>query len=139
TQRRALVQGWANILRAIEQSYDPTFDVEAHLSCPVPLEANGQQSLPCSDPSVIQDRRARVSYAASLAAYRSYVHREDQYERLGLLDRRAMSILEMSLDLFRKVAPRGTQPDFVALDRILEQAGITLARRTKIDAMLHRG
>jgi hypothetical protein len=52
--------------------------------------------------------------------------------RLRLIDDQAMLSLRMNLDSFRAV----THPDFVALDQILGQAGLSATRRKKIDAIL---
>ena len=45
--------------------------------------------------------------------------------------------MKAALDLWRRVEPNGTPADFEALDAILQQAGLSTARRTKIDAMFY--
>jgi hypothetical protein len=142
TQRRSLVQAYADILKTIEQSYDPTFDPANRNDLPQnciapPREAGGHQLPSCADPNDLKDPVARATYAAALQANDLKNKRAIRYQQLKNIDDVAMSNLSATLDLLRSVAPDGTGPDFAALDAILRQVGLSDARRTKIDAMFY--
>jgi hypothetical protein len=139
--RRTFVRGWAEVLKAIEQSYDPTFDPHNPDDIPVncvtpPLEASGRQ-LPCTDPKYIVDPKARAAYVDAIAKNDEKNARAMHYTKVLLLDQQAMSSLSLTLDLLRKIAPDGASADFVQLDSILQQVGLSDARRTEIDAMFY--
>lgn len=127
-QRRTLVRGWATVLRAIEQSYDPTYD---------PSDPNNQVIWELPDPRYIADPKAHALAVAAIAANQQNSRRAAYYHDVQNIDLRAQSLLQMSLNLLRQVEPVGTPPDFIALDGILRQAGISDTRRTKIDAMFY--
>lgn len=138
SHRRDIVAAWAQILKAIEDSYDPTLDVNAHFSCPAPpMDSDGTRHVPCSNPAVIKDATARAKYIAELDAFNTHVQRLNRYQEIRNIDAWAMTSLSMSLDIFRKVAPDGTTADFAALDQILRRAGISDARRSTIDGMFY--
>ncbi|HEY8309400.1 MAG TPA: hypothetical protein VIG47_02535 [Gemmatimonadaceae bacterium] len=137
SQRRMIVQGWAEILKTIEQSYDPAFDPTSQndvpTTCVIP-----PGGFPCgADPSVIGDLRVRDAYVTALQENALKLKRAFYYQRLHSMDESAMTILDTSLDLFRRVAPEGVGPDFVALDGILRRTGLSETRRTKIDALFY--
>jgi hypothetical protein len=127
-QRRTLVRGWANVIRAIEQSYDPTYD---------PNDPANRLYWGLPDPQSIQDPKVRASAVAALAANQRNIERSAYHRQVWVLDRQAQTGLHLTLDLLRKVEPDGTPSDFAALDGILQQAGISSARRAKIDAMFY--
>jgi hypothetical protein len=127
-QRRTLVRGWAQLVKTIEQSYDPTYD---------PNDRNNRPISGLPDPQSIPDPNGRAWAEAALAANSEKIRRASYYHDLLIIDMRAQTELKTSLDLFRKVEPDGTLPDFAALDGILRQAGLSTARRTKIDAMFY--
>ena len=135
-RRRAVVQGWAQILSAVEQSYDPTYDPAnaANLvnTCVVPpFDAT------CNDdPKMVRDPKQRAIYTAALKANDRNMKRAIQYHDLYSADEAAMTSLEMTLYLLGEVAPAGTPADFTALDDILQTDDISESRRLKIDAML---
>lgn len=136
-RRRMVVRAWAQILRAIETSYDPTFDQTHSDDLPQtcvlpPREAEGTQLPPCVDPSDLTDANARLIYVAAIARNEAKAKRANFQSRLRYLDGFAMLSLRMNLDLFRKV----TRSDSVHLDAILRQAGLGDSRRSKIDAEL---
>lgn len=133
-ERRTFVQGWANVLHSVENAYDPTFDPNLHMHCPVPA---GGALQPCADPKYISDVGARAAYMAELNAYSQFLNKRQLYIRLEIIDRGAMNYLEGGLDLLRKVAPDGTPSDFTALDAILQNAGLSTARRDAIDATFY--
>ncbi len=142
TERRTLVRGWALILKAIEQSYDPNFNPDDPNdipdSCVVPpREPNGRQAPACADPQEVQDPQARAQYIADIRANDLKRQRTSRYRQLFNIDEAAMGSLQMALDLFRKVAPEGAAPDFAALDGILRQAGLSEVRREKLDAYFY--
>lgn len=138
--RRSLVNGWAQLLRAIETSYDSTFDPTQHFSCPEPdRQPDGTQPMPCADPSVIQNPQERSAYAARLKEFHLKLNQAAHYQEVHNLDEGAMVTLSMGLDLLRKIAPSGAGADFAALDGILRQAGVSSERRSKIDAMIYAG
>jgi hypothetical protein len=127
-QRRALVRGWAKVFKTVEQSYDSTYD---------PNDPHNRIQWGLPDPQYIQDPKARALAVLASAANQQNIKRAGHYHDLMVIDLRAQGLLRVSLDLFRNVEPDGTPPDFAALDGILQQARISSARRTKIDAMFH--
>lgn len=142
-RRRALVQAWAQILKSIEQSYDPTYNPNDPSNIPQPCvtpppDANGARLPGCSNPNVIQDPSARAKYLAAIEANKQVTQRWNNYWGLVKLDLRAMRVLQMSLQLLQSVAPDGEGADFTALDAIVQQAGISQARRAKIDGFFYQ-
>jgi hypothetical protein len=140
-KRRNLVQAWAKILAAIEQSYDPTFDPADPRNLPSacvvpPKESDGTQLPACADPNELKDPNARESYVAAIQTNNQLIERSNYYQQVLRLDERAMRGLQMSIQLLKSVEPEGTGTDFSALDAIVQQAGISQARRTKIDGFL---
>lgn len=136
--RRALVRGWAKLLKQVELAYDPTFDPSRKFSCPLPESLpNAIGARPCSDPSIIQDAQARAEYSKKLNDMRTQLKRAGDYQQLLNFDQLAMADLALTLNLLRKVAPEAAGSDFPALDSVLQSAGLSEARRTKIDAMLY--
>lgn len=127
-QRRTLVGGWAQVLKAIEQSYDPTYDPNDRNNWPV-------WGLP--DPQYIKDPQTRAAAVAALAANDQKVKRMSYYHDLHVLDALAQNTLKMELDQLRRMAPDGTDADFAALDAILQRAGLSSALRTKIDSLFY--
>ena len=107
-QRRTVVRGWAQVLKAIEDSYDPTFDPADPKNRPVWQHATQQQ-----------------------------LARMNHYLDVQHVDMLAQSSLKVQLDQFRKVEPDGTDADFAALDGILQHAGLSSARRMKINSMFY--
>jgi hypothetical protein len=143
-ERRTLVHGWALILKAIEQSYDPTFHPnnpsDVPNSCVVPpREPSGRQAPACADPEEVQDPKARADYISAIKANDLKRQRTNRYRQLFNIDEEAMSSLEMTLTLLRKIAPEGATPDFPALDGILRQAGLSQSRREQIDRYFYAG
>ncbi len=131
-RRRILVNAWARVLKAIELSYDPTYDPNLRLGCPTP--PLGQ--MPCADPRGIPDPGARAKYATDLANYHHYIEQTNRYSQLLLLDERAMTSLEVTIAFLREVAPSQTSPDYAALESIVHQAGLSEERQAKIDTWL---
>ncbi len=127
-QRRTLVRGWAQVLKAIEQSYDPTYD---------PNDRNNWPVWGVPDPQYIKDPQTRAAAVAALAANDQKVKRMSYYHDLHVLDRLAQTTLKVELDQLRRLAPDGTDADFAALDAILQQAGLSSALRTKVNAMFY--
>jgi hypothetical protein len=107
-QRRTVIRGWAQVFKAIEDSYDPTFDPADRKNRPDWQHANQQQM-------------------AEMKHYLDVQH----------VDMLAQSSLKVQLDQFRKVEPDGPDADFAALDGILQQAGLSSARRMKISSMFY--
>ncbi|MGB6986046.1 MAG: hypothetical protein WBD74_08770 [Candidatus Aquilonibacter sp.] len=143
TRRRALVQAWAQILKSIEQSYDPTYNPNDPSNIPQPCvtpppDANGARLPGCSNPNAIQDPSARAKYLAAIEANKQVTQRWNHYWGLVKLDLRAMRVLQMSLQLLQSVAPDSEGADFSALDAIVQQAGISHARRAKIDGFFYQ-
>lgn len=131
-QRRTFVNGWAQLLRALESSYDPTFDPKNRLPCPPPPPYNGMLPWNC-DPKLAagpQSPSVRIKEIQDLQRFQARFQRYDSIQRL---DAMAMTSLRMSLDLIRKIAPNGTPSDFSALDATLRSSGISDARRKTID------
>jgi hypothetical protein len=136
-QRRIVVAAWANIIMVIDAQYDPTFDPKTRVGCPTPpLEAGGQL-MPCADPSRISDPAARAAYAKEMTAYQRFNAQVAHYWAVRKIDESATTDFDMTLDLFRRLAPKGTPSDFTALDGILRQTGLRASRRAAIDAMIN--
>jgi hypothetical protein len=135
-QRRLMVSGWVQMLKVIEDSYDPEFNPanphDLPVKCPPP-----PGGVPCAeDPNTIQDPGTRAAYIAELKQNNFNARRVNYYWRLKMLDMQAMSILEGALRLFAHAAPNGIGPDYTALDQILRDAGLSDTRRKTIDAYL---
>ncbi len=140
--RRSFVQGYANVLAAIEKAYEPGYDPldpknRPHGCIIPPPEPDGRSLHPCTDPKEIHDTKARELYVAAIKADRVKTKRAYRYNRIARLDERAMSVLKVELGVFREIAPEGISPDYAAIDSILQSAGLSSARRSKIDAMLY--
>jgi hypothetical protein len=127
-QRRTLVRGFTRVLKTIEQSYDPTYD---------PNDPKSRPKLGLSEFEGSPDPKFRAWVAAEIAANPEKIRRASYYHDLMVIDMRAQTLLKVTLDLLRKVEPSGTPADFDALDGILQQAGLSAARRAKIDAMFY--
>ncbi|HTX59168.1 MAG TPA: hypothetical protein VMH02_05770, partial [Verrucomicrobiae bacterium] len=135
--RRTIVRAWAQVLRAIERSYDPTFNPNDPRNMPEeclipPREPDGTQEPSCADPNDVRDPKARAAYTEAIRANDLKIERWNNYWSLKDRDDAAMTSLQMQLKLFRE---ESAPPDFAALDRILRQAGLSDARRKEIDAM----
>lgn len=137
--RRALVEAWAAALKPIEESYDPTFDpkdpANVQYVCVAPPHIIGAE--PCMSPDSIKDSKIRAAYIASINENEAKIRRWGHYLDVSQLDAHAMSSLEAALRLLNSIAPQGVGPDFVALDDLIRRAGLSDARRTKIDAMFY--
>jgi hypothetical protein len=137
-QRRAFVSGWAQVLRSIEDAYDPRFDPDEHLPCPLPRPGEPQGTLfpVVCDPKLIGEPyndAVRNRELQDLERYRvSYEH----YRGVKRLDDESMTTLEMSINLLSEIAPAGTPSDYLALDHIFLDSAISDSRRIKIEAML---
>jgi hypothetical protein len=127
-QRRTFVRGWAQVLKVIEQSYDPTYD---------PNDRNNWPAWGFGDPQYIKDPQMQAAAVAALAANDQKVKRMAFYHDRRVLDMLAQATLKVQLDQLRRVAPDGTDADFAELDAILQQAGLSSALRTKINAMFY--
>jgi hypothetical protein len=143
-KRRELVSSWAQILKAIQGSYDPKFNPNDPRQLPViclppPPEPNGHQFPSCVDPNEIQDPRTRAAYVAALQLNAAKAKKAAYYSDLSNLDDEAMASLEVRLNLLRKVAPEGVPRDSAALDQILQRAGLSEARRKELHPYFSRG
>ncbi len=135
-RRRTVVEAWARIFGTIEQFKDPTFDPNNPNNVPEvcvapPREPNGVQLPSCVDPRGVQDPTARAEYIEAILANDLKAQRSNFQLRLRTIDDEAMLAIRQNLATFR-----GVSPDFVALDAILREAGLTQERRSKIDAMI---
>jgi hypothetical protein len=136
-RRRAIVTAWSQVLRAIEQSYDPTFNPKDPNDLPAlclvpPPERSGKQLPSCADPKDVQDAQARAAYVAALKANALKAQRANYYHDLRNIDDQAMLALRLNLASFRNA---GALTDTAALDGILQQVGLSAARRATIDKM----
>ncbi|HEY0395113.1 MAG TPA: hypothetical protein VGD01_11525 [Candidatus Elarobacter sp.] len=127
-QRRTLIRGWAELFKAIDDAYDPTYDPDDPKNLPA-------RNLP--DPRDIPDQKLRAEIAAEVAANPQKIARRAHYFDLYRVDMLAQNSLKMQWDQLRRVEPDGTDADFAALDRILQQTALNTARRTKINAMFY--
>ena len=135
-RRRTVVQAWAQVLREVELSYDPSFDPsnpnDRPSTCLVPpREASGRQLPSCADPAEIVDPAARAAYVAALQANERKIARANHYQELRNIDDDAMLSLRLNLGSFHTI----TRADTAKLDGILRAAGLSDARRATIDAM----
>jgi hypothetical protein len=132
-RRRTYVQAWAQILKTIEQSYDPTFDPKNPVDLPSICLMSPQATSPtCFDYKSIKDPVARTKMIAAIQANNVKREKAAYWTHLVLADQDAMASLDMQLKEFRTA---GAPPDIRALDAIILQAGISDARRAKLDAM----
>ncbi|HET9394296.1 MAG TPA: hypothetical protein VFO29_12340 [Candidatus Rubrimentiphilum sp.] len=137
-KRRTFVSGWAQVLRAIEDAYDPKFDPDKRLPCPQLRLDNRAMSVLIPgycDLTRTQEQNAAVR-AKELQDLERYRVSYEDYRKVKQLDDLSTSIFETSLDLLGKVAPCGAPSDYAALDRIFVESGISDSRRIKIEAML---
>jgi hypothetical protein len=131
--RRTIMQAWSNIMKAIEQSYDPTYDPNNPNDRPnLCVQPPGGISCNAS-PNEIQDPKVRAEYEAALNANALKEQRASHWQHVHLLDELAMSSLQADLQIF---ATARAPSDFAALDAIFRQAGIRSSRMAKIDTML---
>jgi hypothetical protein len=132
--RRTVVQGWAEILKAIEQSYDPAFDPSNPKDLPNTCVLPDLGSVTSNvSPDQIPDPKARAAHEDALQANAVKRQRARQWHDVHMLDQEAMALLRGHLQTF---AAAGAPSDYSALDAILHQAGISSSRRAKIDKML---
>lgn len=127
-QRRTLVRGWGQVFKAIEDSYDPTYD---------PNDRNNWPAWGLPDPQGVQDPKARAAAVAAITANQQKIKRASYYHDLNVIDLIAQNALKVQLNQFRKVEPDGTDADFAGLDGILQRSGLSHARRMKINAMFY--
>jgi hypothetical protein len=135
-QRRTFVSGWAQVLRAIESAYDPKFDPDKRLPCPLPRFYNGFLPLGC-DPKLIHEPKNDSVRNKEMEDLDRYRVGYEYYSKVKRLDDMAMSTLDSSLRLLRRIAPNGTSEDSSALDTTLRSAGLTDTRRQKIDSWFY--
>ena len=132
-RRRTVLRAWTLVLRSIDLSYDPAFDVTKPVSCPdPPPDADGTRLPPCADPNEIHDAKARATYAAALWAFDQQMKRATFYRNIRNLDDNAMLSLSIAMSQFRRIAPADTS----ALDFILRQSGLSISRQERIAEML---
>ncbi len=126
-QRRTVVSGWLQILKAIDSAYDPSFD---------PADRKNFLIWDCH-PWNMQDPKEESLANLELEENQQKTKRWSYYHEVYDLDRHATTLLSMILEEFRSLAPEGTPSDFAALHGIVQRAGLSAARRTAIDAMFH--
>jgi hypothetical protein len=97
-----------------------------------PPERSGKQLPSCADPKDVQDAQARATYVAALKANALKAQRANYYHDLRNIDDQAMLALRLNLASFRNA---GALTDTTALDGILQQVGLSAARRATIDKM----
>jgi hypothetical protein len=135
-RRRSVVTAFAQVLSQIEALSDPTFDPNDVKNFPQVCltpdrEPDGRQLPSCADPNDISDSATRARYVAAIKANELKIKRIGEQHTLRNLDHGTMQELQIVLRGFHSNAPS----DGVALDNILRQAGISDARRAKINAM----
>jgi hypothetical protein len=137
-RRRTLAGAWAQIIKSIDDSYDPSFDPSEQLFCPMPpLEASGRQLPPCVTPDSVKDPAARTEYVARLSQFKLRIQRHNYYRQLRNIDELATLSFRMTLSQFNSRAPDGAGPDFAAIDAILRKAGLSDARRAQIEPSIY--
>jgi len=112
-QRRARIRQWAEILRVIEQSYDPTYD---------PAVRYWQPSWPLHRPASAAEN---LQYQKELADFKLRTERTNDYIQLQNVDALAMTSLLMESFALAHYTKMETVSDFEALDGILVRAGIS--------------
>jgi hypothetical protein len=136
TNRRKLVAAYATVLYEIDGQYDPTFDPDdpknqVHFCVSPPQEPSGRRS-PCgADPNDIPDPSTRAAYLAAIQAENAKIQRHNNYVDVNNLDQSVMGHLQYLLQAYRTEAP----PDSNTLNQIVRGAGLSDARRAKINAM----
>jgi len=118
--RRLIVRMWARVLRAIEDTYDPTYDPNDPKQ--IVVRYSGPVGCCGIDAKVIEENNRRIA-------------RWNQWGELRNLDSGAMVGLRMMLEAFNTWSPPGIGNDDKALEKIIRDAGITPKRQVEIDAM----
>jgi hypothetical protein len=136
-QRRTLVRDWAEIFKVIEQAYDPTFDPSDHddlpTNCVIP-----PGGLSCgADPREIKDRTSRAAYIAEIRANDMKLKQTFYYHEISNIDQLAMASLESSLSVLAQCEPQKSPGDFVALDKIIQETGLSEERRITLDSWFY--
>ncbi|HTU69312.1 MAG TPA: hypothetical protein VMF11_03240 [Candidatus Baltobacteraceae bacterium] len=133
-RRRSLVEAWAQILKTIEESYDPTYNPhdlnDLYNDC---LTAPQATTPTCFDYQDIKDPKARADFITAIKANAVKAQKGLYYTRLRSLDDDAMTSLKVDLQIF---SAAGAPPDGAALDAIIQQAGLSKSRQTAVDAMV---
>jgi len=124
TQRRTLVAAWAEVLKRIQQSYDPAYDPHSRANWLV-------WGLPV--PEYVHDPQERAAVVAAIKANDEKAKRAGAWHDVMVVDVLAQAILRVVLSQLHKVAPDGAGDDFAALDAILRRAGLSDATRENID------
>jgi hypothetical protein len=138
-QRRAIVSGWAPILKAIEESYGPTFDPHDPRnlpeSCLLLVDYGGPDSPTCNpDPLTVRDPDVRAKYVAALRQNEVKLKRTNYWHELSIIDEEAMARLEVTFKFLRQLYPQRVFGDSAILDAILRSVDLSNARRKTLDA-----
>lgn len=137
--RRALVQAWAPVLKAVESAYDPSYDPNSPenipTSCVMPPPV--PNATRCMDPDQVADPTLRAQYASAVAANEQKRKNLSHYGAVHRLDNEATGLFAATISTLNQIAPEGAGADFNALDSILRSAGISENRMAKLDAILY--
>jgi hypothetical protein len=121
--RRLIVRMWAKVLRAIEDTYDPTYDPND------PKERGVIYSMPVGccgiDAKAIEENNRKIA-------------RTNQWAEIRNVDLGAMGGLRMMLEALNTWSPPGIGNDDKALGKIIRDAGITPKRQVEVDAMFYQ-
>ena len=136
--RRALVRADVNVLRVVDQSYDPTFNPldpqNIQFLCVPPPPVVGAHR--CMNPDEIKDLAIRATYAASVNLNSEKVKRNIAFRQIAHLDDYATTMLDIILKFLNSIAPDDVGPDCFALDHIVQQAGLSESKRNHIDTII---
>jgi hypothetical protein len=138
-QRRTMVRDWAQILKLIERVYDPTYDSSDPADMPTDCVTPPDGQLCGADPSTIKDPNERAMCILEIRANDAKYKQTLYYHEIMTIDQEAMATLESSLNLLAICEPKGTPSDFVALDKIVEDAGLSEGTRITLDSRFYTG
>jgi hypothetical protein len=131
--RRSAVAAFAKVLVVLEAIADPGFDPSQRPSTCVtpPREPSGRQALRCAAPEDVMDPGTRAQYQAAIDANSVKIQRFSEQMRIYNATSDTLGMLELVLHRFHRRSP----DDSAALDDILQKAGLSKDRRTKIHGM----
>lgn len=133
--RRSIVKAFSLLFKQIDASVDPTFNSTTNVVdvCLTP-PADRQIGLPsCADPADIKDPQIRATYIAALKANSMKIERNNLQVGLPILDLEATADLKGYIANFRR---SHTPDDFQSLSDIVQNAGVSVQRRMKIETIL---
>ncbi|MBV8723715.1 MAG: hypothetical protein JO078_11570 [Candidatus Eremiobacteraeota bacterium] len=132
-RRRTLVWAWAQIIFAVQRSYDPNWNPMDPANLPErclypPPEAAGQMPT-CDDPDAVKDPKLRAQYIRDIQANELKKTKAEEWQRHQIVDEEAMAVFEGRIDFLHEMSPKGVPSDAAALDGIVREANLSDATR----------